>query len=351
MDIILIRIAIRFARVFLDFILAFLFLTKGKSKATFHLGLVFLFFGAYALPTGLLEYMGDNRLFLVRFQWVAVLALPALITFISYFTDKTKHIKLKMFLWYIPAIIIVVLAVVTDYFVVSVSSIHPYVVKFGILDNFARVVIIVMGGIFGSYYFIRGYRESQGFKRGQMKYLLVAAIVFVAGTVMTLGVLPLYPRTDLIYFYDIADDVLSSFVTIFMVYIIASKKMVFEMKVIITEILVGAIALVLFIQAFLAQEIISKVIGFVTFFFFLFAGYLLIRTTQKEIEKKEEVERLAGELKGLNQNLEEKVKERTMELETSYQEIKSRKDDLERFYNLAVGRESKMAELKKKLEG
>ncbi len=122
------------------------------------------------------------------------------------------------------------------------------------------------------------------------------------------------------------------------------------MKIILTEILVGAIALILFVRAFLSQSVASKVLGFTTFFFFLFAGYLLIKTTGKEIKRKEEVEKLAKELEGLNQSLEQKVKERTKDLEKSYQEIKGRKEDLERFYNLAVGRELKMADLKKETE-
>ena len=87
-DIIQIRAAIRFARVFLDLIMFFLLWSKGKTKATFHLGLVFLIFAIYATTTGLLEYAETNRLFLIRFQWVAALALPALFSFIFYFTNN-----------------------------------------------------------------------------------------------------------------------------------------------------------------------------------------------------------------------------------------------------------------------
>ncbi len=350
MDIIQTRLAIRFVRVFLDLFLFLLLWVKGKSKATFHLSLVFLFFGIYATTTGLLWYIKTDRLFLIRSQWIAVLALPALLAFIAYFTDRTKNIKLKILIWYIPAVTAVILAIATDYFVVASNSLeNPYSLIMGPLDFPARMILIVAGGALGLYYLLRGYIESKGLKRQQLKYFIVAAVIFVVEKITTLAILPLYTSINLAYFYDIADDIVTFLVMILMVYVLLSKKMVFDMKVILTEILVGAIALILFIQAFLSQSTASKIFGFITFFFFLFAGYLLIRTTGKEIQKKEEVEKLAKELEGMNQTLEEKVKERTKELETSYQEIKSKKEDLERFYNLAVGRELKMAELKKEI--
>src|SRR3989338_1956620 len=117
MDIIQIRVAVRFVRVFWDLIFVFLLWFRAKSKATFHLGWSVLFFGIYAAISGLLEYVKTDRLFLARLQWIAVLALPASLAFVAYFIDRTKHIRLKIFLWYLPAIAIVVLALTTDYFV------------------------------------------------------------------------------------------------------------------------------------------------------------------------------------------------------------------------------------------
>ena len=48
--------------------------------------------------------------------------------------------------------------------------------------------------------------------------------------------------------------------------------------------------------------------------------------------------------------LEEKVKERTKELQAAYEDIKKRKEDLEKFYKLTVGRELRMIELKQKIK-
>ncbi len=56
------------------------------------------------------------------------------------------------------------------------------------------------------------------------------------------------------------------------------------------------------------------------------------------------------ELQELNQALEQKVKERTKELEKSKEEIQKRADELEKFYQLTVGRELKMIELKQRIK-
>lgn len=88
------------------------------------------------------------------------------------------------------------------------------------------------------------------------------------------------------------------------------------------------------------------------FIFALFCvfGYYLIKVTYREARDKEEAQKLVSQeeetlwmakvLKELNETLEKRVKERTKELEKSYK--------------FTVGREMKMAELKKKfreLEG
>ncbi len=344
MDIVQFKVTVSFICVFLNFIFILLLWAKGKSKATFHLGLVFLFMSIYNI-TRIVEFTWISKLFLFRLGWILILALPAFFTFIHYFTDNIKHIKLKILFWYIPSVAIALLAFTTDYFVLTVSS---NVIE-GPLDPFGRVYFVIVGLPLGLYYLIKGYLSSQGLKRRQLKYVVVVAIVLVGEKVMTLGILPvLSPAYDLIYY--IIDDIITVLAIFSTIYMVVFKKMIFEMKIILTEILVGAIALILFVRAFLSQSVASKVLGFTTFFFFLFAGYLLIKTTGKEIKRKEEVEKLAKELEGLNQSLEQKVKERTKDLEKSYQEIKGRKEDLERFYNLAVGRELKMADLKKETE-
>jgi len=121
-------------------------------------------------------------------------------------------------------------------------------------------------------------------------------------------------------------------------------------KIILTEILVIIIVLFLLIQGLLAATFTNKILSFIILISFLSVSYLLIRATQEEIKRKIQAERLAQELKDFNKTLEERVDQRTKELKKSYDEIKKRTEELERFYNLTVGRELKILELKKQIK-
>jgi len=121
-------------------------------------------------------------------------------------------------------------------------------------------------------------------------------------------------------------------------------------KIILTEILVIIIVLFLLIQGLLAATFTNNILSFIILISFLSVSYLLIRATQEEIKRKIQAERLAQELKDLNKTLEERVNQRTIELKKSYDEIKKRTEELEKFYNLTVGRELKILELRKQLK-
>ncbi len=56
------------------------------------------------------------------------------------------------------------------------------------------------------------------------------------------------------------------------------------------------------------------------------------------------------ELEGLSENLKDKVRERTQELEERKKELEAKMEELEKFNRLAMGREMKMIELKKRVK-
>ena len=114
------------------------------------------------------------------------------------------------------------------------------------------------------------------------------------------------------------------------------KKGLFDIKLALTFLLVGAIGTLLFTQIAVAPTTTWRILGIIALVFFSFFSYLLIRATSREVKQKE--------------ILEQKVQERTGELQESKKFAEEKAEKLEKFYRLTVGREMKMAELKKKNE-
>ncbi|MFA5746949.1 MAG: histidine kinase N-terminal 7TM domain-containing protein [Candidatus Paceibacterota bacterium] len=113
------------------------------------------------------------------------------------------------------------------------------------------------------------------------------------------------------------------------------KYRLFDIKTILTEGLVATMGIVLMVLPFLMPDQWLKYLTSGIFLFYCVIGYLLIRSTNKELETKE--------------HLEERVAERTQELENSKKVAEERATELEKWYNLTIGRELRMAELKKKI--
>ena len=338
------RPIILFIAGFLNVILVLIFWLKGKTSATLHLGWTSIFSAIYCFSFAIHYFFGPN-VFFTRATWSGSLLIPAFLSFVYSFIGETKSFRIKIFFWYLVASAISILAMTTPYMTESIAPLYPFKSEHGILSIPSRI-FFVSGLIFGIYHLLKEYFKTIGFKKLQLKYFNLGLSIYAGGGVILAGIIPiLYPK----FSHMDASAVLTIPTFGFICYAIFNSKL-FSIKVILTEILVVAIALIFFIQTILSQSFLEAFFNSFIFIVFVFIGYLLVKSTRKEIERKEEAEKLSEELKQLNKSLEDKVTERTKELQKSYEEIKKRKDKLEKFYNLTVGRELKMVELKKEIE-
>jgi len=345
MDFSYFRPAALFIGAFLDLILLLILRFKGKERTVFHFSWAVLFSFFYCLTYAARFIFDYNRIFWVRANWIGMLIMPAFIAFVYSFSGKTKHFRIKVAFWYLIAVTIFILSITTSCFVVAVESDYPYIDIPGPLEPVGRMFFI-LALLIGWFYFLKEYFKTKGIKKLQLKYFILGIGIHSLGGLLTAGIIPLfYPKFN---YVDI-----SAILTVPAVFLVTYgfiKQELFEIKVILTEFLVVMIALFLLAQGLLAVNLGDKILSLVVFIFFLLVGYLLIRVTQEEIKRKIQAERLAQELKDLNRTLEKRVNQRTKELKQSYDEIKKRTEELEKFYNLAVGRELKILELKKELK-
>ena len=277
-----------FASAFLNIIFTLLLWLKGKRKTTFYLGWVALFSAVYAFTYGGAFFFEGNKSFWVRATWLGVLILPAYITFVYDFTERTKHLHLKSFFWYLGAVILSYLSFATPYIEKTIISKYPYVFaeEYGPLAPIGRIYIIVCLAI-SFFYLLNDYFKSYGFKKLQLKYFILGISIYTMGGMFTAGVTPLfYPGFTYI---DI-----SAFLSIFWVglttYAILKKEL-FEIKIILTEILVGIMGVILAILPFLMPTNLLRVLNLGIFFLFCIFGYFLIKGMYNEIRNKERAEK------------------------------------------------------------
>lgn len=155
--------------------------------------------------------------------------------------------------------------------------------------------LILAGAAF--WLLIRSYRRSSGERKNQVGYFILALSILCVAGLFNLPQwygIPLFPYGNfLIFLYPL----IISFAIV--------KYHLFEIKVVLTEMLVGLMAIVLAGEIFMFENFQTKMLGFGIFLLFCFTGYLLVRATRQEIKKREEVEKLANRLKEASKNIEE----------------------------------------------
>ena len=339
----LVRMSALFFCAFSNLFFTFIIWKKAKDdKTAFHLGFVAFFSFLFAFTYGMVFFPGSDKLFWSRATWVGVFIVPAYLNFIFALSGKTKNLKQISFVCYFFAVLINILALTTSYVVVMTHDSYPYDDEYGIAALIARIYVAI-GLLVSVFYLISTYFKIDTVKKERLKYLILGISIYTFGGVFAAGVLPLFfPAFN---FVDISAYASIPFISLTTYAII--KKQLFDIKVILTEtltysffiFLLGQVVFNNFFPVFYAQLI--------NLVFFSPVAYLLIKASRAEVRK--------------NEVLEEKVAERTKDLRSSNQALEQSKkvaedraQELEKWYNLTVGRELRMAELKsqiKELEG
>lgn len=143
--------------------------------------------------------------------------------------------------------------------------------------------------VYCTYLLLNAYKKSSGVKKSQIKYILLGMTVGFAGG-----------STNYFLWYGIpippVGNILVTLYVIFTAYAI-TKHHLFRIKAILTEILVGIIGLILFIQAWMTEDFWMRILNWGVLFLFSVSGYYLIKVTIEEIRRREQIERISRDLK------------------------------------------------------
>ncbi|MCK5026898.1 MAG: PAS domain S-box protein [Candidatus Pacebacteria bacterium] len=167
------------------------------------------------------------------------------------------------------------------------------------------------------------FRKASGEIKKNLRFLILSMIISILPVSIVTIILPSIGIFDYSYIGSITS---LGWISILAYTITQHYKT--NVRAVLAEVFVMAASIILFVNVFVGESegnssIISPetVLRTIIFIAFFVVGYLLIVNILQESEQKEKIERLNAELGNLNTKLEEKVEERTSELNISKKHI------------------------------
>lgn len=153
--------------------------------------------------------------------------------------------------------------------------------------------LIYIGAAF--YNFIKKHKRSNRIQKLQIRYILIGYSVSLLIALMTNLILVSLGRSE----YSIFGPPSTIIFVIFTTYAII-KHHLFDVKVILTEILVGVIGFILFIQIVISEPLWLKGLQLIIFTLFLVFSYFLIQSILREIHYRKQLQKAYEDLKKLD---------------------------------------------------
>jgi hypothetical protein len=304
----------------------FVFLKNPKKK----LNIIYLLFTASMANWLIVSFMLYNSkteaeaIFWDKMVYAGVVFIPAfLMHFGLIFINREKEDKIWLYFGYLFSFVFLVLSRSSEF----IDGLWTY--SWGVHSQ-AKIFHHLFLLFFSTYAIIFLWKVYKFFKNSadkdkttvqQIKYFLISFAILLSGSYAFLAAYNINLNPLGAYILELMSIMTLAFAIM--------KYNLFETKIILTELLVAAMSIVLFLMPFFMPSTVLKIVVVIVFLLYCFVGYLLIKSTMKEVRAKESFEGM--------------VKMRTKELD-------DRNKELEKFYQLTIGRELRMAELKDKIK-
>ena len=167
----------------------------------------------------------------------------------------------------------------------------PGIALFGLLSMF-----LVFGGIFNIF---KKTLRAKNLERQQFNFILLGTLLSFSLIITFNVILPLL--FNILTFIPLAPVFILPFIAA-TAYSIA-KYHLLNMKIIATEILMFILAIALLFEVILAQDVFTVIFRLGIFLLVLGAGILLIKSVRREVEQREQLQKLSSELADANERL------------------------------------------------
>jgi len=151
------------------------------------------------------------------------------------------------------------------------------------------------------YRLFMAYRSGEPEYKNRIKYFSYGVFLFAIFNIIFNVIIPAFVHIDKLYW-------LGDYAVIFFIgysaYAIVKYKL-FNIKVITTETTVILISISLLIEVFMSSSIVEGAVIFLIWMVATYGGWVLIKSVKKEIQQREELQKLTAQLKDANEHLKE----------------------------------------------
>jgi len=231
--------------------------------------------------------------YLVKIGYIGIIFIPIFFFhfLLSFLGEISKFDRYFLYFSYSMGLIFEAVLLTTDYFI---NGFYEYFWGFypkaGFLHPFYLLLlsILTVRALYLLFSFLKKKKRAHPTKYHQAKYILLALMFYI------------FASSDFLVNYGV-EFYPSGFLFILLFLGITAYAIVrhylFGIKVILTELLVAVIGVILLFQALISEGLWNQVLSWSIFVLFGIFGYYLIKATIKEIERREQIEKMDKELR------------------------------------------------------
>lgn len=239
---------------------------------------------------------------------------PIFLPFFFYIFSKT-FLNTKLFKWDSVSISLFVIMLSILPFVLTrynVSSVHVIDAKSfnsefspGVMYVFF-IIYAFIGFVLSIYNLILRYRLASEIERLQIKTVIYGLLISTLIALISSAIMPLLGYSQLINIAPVSVIFFIGFTT----YAIVSQRL-FGIRVILTQVAVGLVVFALLVQTLFSGSLARGILNGFLLCLVTYGGYILIKSVIEEIQRREQIAKLADQLKVANIHLQELDKMKT----------------------------------------
>jgi len=219
----------------------------------------------------------------------------------STYPSETLQMKPGMFLFSVFATVVLAVLAQTNLVFSSVTitsqGIQPQ--PGPLIPLFLLHTLLGLG--VGLFNLIRKYRKSSGVENYQIKILLTGAVVmFLFILISNVLMVLVFNVSSFVFLLPIYTLFFTGFVSYAIV-----KHGLFNLKILVTQLLVSVLWVVLFVKIFVATSLAAASVDLVILIAVVIFGILLIKSVVEEVHQREKLEELTSKLKALDKQKDE----------------------------------------------